>query len=434
MSSSTEPQSHPHDVHGDPILPPIKTAESIEAVAGRSVEELLKCPECGSKRLFRDGWRKLADGFKVQRYLCRECGYRFTEPSSKHGKIHRVQVLNRPNGLLKVVDEDLGTAGSRSDMGGGLVMEKPLRTHKRPAGGTISQEVLASFGLWLLKQGLMNKTAEDYVEYLRSLIKYGAELSDPESVKEVVAKMPLKRSSKTAMVVAYDRFVKFIGKSWERPKYRAEEHMPFIPMEGELDALIAGCGKKTATLLQLLKETGCRIGEAVRLKWSDVDFERRVIHITPEKGSKARVLPISNNLVAMLKNLLITTGTTEEDEIIFSSKDSAISNFRIQRRRLAKKLNNPRLKKITFHTFRHWKATMEYHKTKDIIHVKELLGHKKIENTMVYISIEKSLFQTSNDEFHARIAKSDEEALKLVETGFEYVCKLDSGWLFRKRK
>jgi integrase len=49
------------------------------------------------------------------------------------------------------------------------------------------------------------------------------------------------------------------------------------------------------------------------------------------------------------------------------------------RKRIAKKLNNPRLMKIMLHTFRHWKATMEYPKTKDIIHVKEILGHKNIE-------------------------------------------------------
>jgi len=36
---------------------------------------------------------------------------------------------------------------------------------------------------------------------------------------------------------------------------------------------------------------------------------------------------------------------------------------------------------IHFHTFRHWKATMEYHKTKAILHVMKVLGHKNINNT-----------------------------------------------------
>jgi integrase len=55
----------------------------------------------------------------------------------------------------------------------------------------------------------------------------------------------------------------------------------------------------------------------------------------------------------------------------------AASYYR-QRRNLALKLQNPKISQITFHTFRHWKATMEYHRTKDILYVMKLLGHKNI--------------------------------------------------------
>jgi len=58
--------------------------------------------------------------------------------------------------------------------------------------------------------------------------------------------------------------------------------------------------------------------------------------------------------------------------------------FEDQRRRIAAKLKNPRLLKISFVTLRHWKATMEYAKTKDIVHVMRILGHKNIQNTLVY--------------------------------------------------
>ena len=45
-------------------------------------------------------------------------------------------------------------------------------------------------------------------------------------------------------------------------------------------------------------------------------------------------------------------------------------------------------------TIRPWKATIEYHKTKDILYVKNLLGHKKIENTEIYITLEKIYSET----------------------------------------
>lgn len=77
---------------------------------------------------------------------------------------------------------------------------------------------------------------------------------------------------------------------------------------------------------------------------------------------------------------------------------------------------------------------MEYHRTKDIIHVKELLGHKSIENTMLYISIENALFQQPNDEFHCETASTVVEASKPIEAGFEYVTTFNNIMLFRKRK
>jgi len=78
---------------------------------------------------------------------------------------------------------------------------------------------------------------------------------------------------------------------------------------------------------------------------------------------------------------------------------------------------------------------MEYHKTKDIIHVQQLLGHKSINSTLKYISIEKALFKTDDDHWITRVAKSIEEGQKLVEVGFEFHCDFGAeGKLFRKRK
>lgn len=90
--------------------------------------------------------------------------------------------------------------------------------------------------------------------------------------------------------------------------------------------------------------------------------------------------------------------------------------------------------KITFRTLRHWKGTTEYHKTKDILHVKRLLGHKSIQNTMVYINLEATIFPVSSDEFTVRVAKTLDEACKLVEVGFDYVTTMDGCKIFRKRK
>jgi hypothetical protein len=112
------------------------------------------------------------------------------------------------------------------------------------------------------------------------------------------------------------------------------------------------------------------------------------------------------------------------------------NNFWRQRKRIAKDFNEPHLQKITFTSFRHWKATMEYHKTKDILHVKQTLGHKKLSSTMIYIDIEKAIYgEHENDDFISRGTTSDKGARALSEVGFQYVCTTPSGtMLFRKRK
>jgi len=70
----------------------------------------------------------------------------------------------------------------------------------------------------------------------------------------------------------------------------------------------------------------------------------------------------------------------------------------------------------------------------DIIHVKTILGHKNINNTMIYIHLEAMLFTSNADDFHVRVTATPKEIVKLLEAGFEYVCDHDGAKFFRKRK
>lgn len=73
---------------------------------------------------------------------------------------------------------------------------------------------------------------------------------------------------------------------------------------------------------------------------------------------------------------------------------------------------------------------MEYHETKDILHVMRLLGHKNIKNTLIYTQ----LIEFKEEEFVCKIAKTFQEASQLIENGFEFICTFDDAKLFRKRK
>ena len=117
-----------------------------------------------------------------------------------------------------------------------------------------------------------------------------------------------------------------------------------------------------------------------------------------------------------------------------SAASSKRSTFLKARKVIAGKLQNPRLIRITFHTLRHWKATMLCHQTKDILYVQKFLGHKRIEDTMLYIQVAETIFKEATDEFTVRVAENPAKIKEFLEMGFEYVCEKDGLVFFRKRK
>ena len=235
-------------------------------------------------------------------------------------------------------------------------------------------------------------------------------------------------STKLWFAKNYQAFARWKGFNFELPKVQnSDPAIPFIPLEGELDALIAASGKKLSAFLLLLKETGARCGELWRLQWIDLDTEAGTVNIRPEKGSHSRQVKLSPRLLAKL-NALSKPGPHLFGKSLL---ESMRTNLQYSRKRLAEKLQNPRILRIHFHSFRHWKATSTYHRTKDLLFTQKVLGHRDIKSTLVYTHL---VNWENPDDYHCKTAKTIPEATELVEAGFEYVTELDGVKLFRKRK
>jgi integrase len=283
--------------------------------------------------------------------------------------------------------------------------------------------------LWYLtKQGRKPMTILARRKALVRLSKHGANLLDGESVKEVIAKENVSVNTKLHYVTAYDGFAKWLNIPWNPPTYRFERKLPWLPTELELDQLIAACKTRKATFLQTAKETGARAGEIWALEWTDLNGNILTVN-TPEKHGNPRQFKISEKLVSML-NIL-----PHKDARIFGPTTNLANfrtNFMRRRKQLARTLANPRIQKVTFHSFRHFYASMLYFKTKNILYVKQQLGHRCIENTMVYTQ----LINFESDEWHVAHAKTLDEEDKLVQAGFEFVRydERENVAIYRKRK
>jgi integrase len=306
---------------------------------------------------------------------------------------------------------------------------KGRRFKSGPAHHTLSPAVsdVINHALDMQREGYRPSTIESQVSALKA-IAHHANLHNPDDVKEYLARLGVTESRKEALVIRLNRFYKWKGINWTPPRYRRIEKLPFIPLETEVDQLIAGTvNVRICCFLQLLKETGIRPGEAWQLQW--VDLNGNILTVTPEKNSNPRQFKINDKLAAMLNVL-----PRKSDYIFRPTKESELRHFRRvyiqQRRSPPTKLQNPRIMKIAFKTLRHFKATMEYHKTKDILHVMQLLGHKNIRNTLVYTH----LVNFESDDYVCKVAKAVGEAKALVEDGFDYVCDVEGHEIFRKRK
>ncbi len=380
----------------------------------------LQCPKCCSTRVFHDGFRpaplNAVSNEPIQRYRCADYGHRWSE--------HIV---------LNTVKDHKGTDQISANIGAkNLVSTQKIKICAEKERTPTENEIKAVPQIEKLidsleADGRKQVTITNYRKALKRMLKSGADLYDPENTKAVLAKLPLKGTSKKSMTGILSIWFEFNGISWKPPTYTDTAETPYIPAEAEIDQLIAALGKKTSTFCQILKDTGARCGEITRLKWTDIDFGQRNVRIKAEKGSNSRTLILSVKTIEMLCNL------PRKDVRIFAG--DMHTNFSLQRNRIAQKLANPQIRLIHFHTFRHWKATTLQHSTHDPWHVKMILGHKSIQSTENYIHLEKMLYQSeANDQFIIKVADTLDEAIKLGEVGFEPYLRIEGHQLFRKRK
>jgi integrase len=280
------------------------------------------------------------------------------------------------------------------------------------------------------KNGYADTTIEATGKRLRHLQK-NCNLKNPEEVKGFIANKKCSNGFKETLIETYDILMKSINQQWQKPFYARYDKLPKIPTEEKLNMLISNARTRMALFLSMSKDLGTRPIELTWLKVKDINLENGIVNITSAKHCVGRALKLKTNTLEMLKKY-ITKKHMNQDDRIFPTKSRNISaTYRRLRNALAKKLQDPTIQQIRLYDFRHFYATMLYHKTKDLLHVKARLGHKDLRTTLRYTQLLETL---ENDEYHCKTATNIEEATQLIENGFEYITEIDGIKVFRKRK
>lgn len=185
----------------------------------------------------------------------------------------------------------------------------------------------------------------------------------------------------------YRRYIEFNPVAPIRPiKYEKKMKEPLT--EDELEVVRRCCKTlKEKAIVEFFFSTGCRVGELVNLKISDVNWDERTVHLFG-KNKKHRTGFLNVRSIFTLKDYLNSREDTNEWLFVSDRKPhNQMHTCGVQKiiRNIAERAG---LKKpLHPHIFRHTTATIMLEKGASIQDIQKVLGHEEIETTLKYAKV-----------------------------------------------
>lgn len=190
------------------------------------------------------------------------------------------------------------------------------------------------------------------------------------------------------------------------------EHLPVVLTLEEIDRiedsidLSKAEGARNRAIIEVLFSCGLRVSELVNMKLSDLYLEDRVL-LVRGKGNKERLVPVSNKAIADLKRWFFDRNLMKikpgEDDYVFLNRRGAHLTRTMILIMVKRQAVEAGIKKtISPHTFRHSFATALLQGGADLRSIQAMLGHEKIDTTLVYTHISNEQLRKAILEHHPR--------------------------------
>ncbi|MDD3437264.1 MAG: site-specific integrase [Candidatus Gastranaerophilales bacterium] len=149
----------------------------------------------------------------------------------------------------------------------------------------------------------------------------------------------------------------------------------FLSQE-EQKAILKACQQQKNSYILLLViialSTGARLSEILTLKWKNVDFERKRIHLMDTKNGENRTVPISSITYDLLKKY--SKIRKINSDLVFAREDGTKPmDLRFQWENV---LKNAKVSDFTFHDLRHTAASNLAMGGASLLEIAQILGHK----------------------------------------------------------
>ena len=168
--------------------------------------------------------------------------------------------------------------------------------------------------------------------------------------------------------------------------------LPAVMTEAEVKQLLHGITDlRQKAVTGLFYGCGMRLAELKNLQWTDIQRSSNRLLIRQGKGNKDRYTLLPKTLLAQLE---IYYRSCRSKVFLFESKK--LKGNSLHARSLQNIVNAAMVKsgfpsgKYTAHTLRHSFGTHLLDNGCDLHSIKELLGHVKIETTMIYLHLQQS--------------------------------------------
>jgi integrase len=129
-------------------------------------------------------------------------------------------------------------------------------------------------------------------------------------------------------------------------------------------------------LVICLVDTGCRLGEILKLKYKDINFEHNLISIWINKGGIPRSIPMTKRV----RNILEARRAIDGVQPFHLTNDMCVTAWQWVRKQMGLEHD----KEFVLHALRHTCASRMLAKGVDLVTIKEFLGHADIQTTMRY--------------------------------------------------